>query len=278
VDVIHAQFAGPAGAGAYLWHRLTGRPYTVRAHAYDIYRPYRWAGVVLRGAAAVLAISDHAARHIRSTWGVEARVVRVGVSPDAVAIRDRTSPSRPFRVISVGALEPKKGHDLLIRAVGQLIRNGVAVTLDIHGEGSMRRELTNLAEGLPVHLLGWQDPLELRSCLGQYDVFALGARVAPDGDTDGIPVVLMEASLAGLPVVTTNVGGIPELIEHDVTGWARSPTVGDLADGIAMALSDYPAALDRASLATQRVRERHDRDGQAGRLLETWAALVEHRS
>lgn len=274
-ELIHAQFVGPAAAGAYVWHRLSGQPFTVRAHAYDIYRSYRWAGVVLRSATSVFAISDHAAGHIHSTWGVRASVIRVGIAPDAVPARGDEPPSRPLRLLAVGALEPKKGHDLLIEAVRIVNHDAERVTLDIYGDGSLEEELRTQASGLPVTLPGRWETVDMRARFAHYDAFALGARIAPDGDTDGIPVVLLEASLAGLPVVTTNVAGIPELIEHEVTGWGGPATPEMLAAGIDAVITDYAAARSRAAAARQRVWEQHDLDRQTNRLVDAWAAILD---
>jgi len=278
VDVVHAQFAGPAAAGAYVWHRLTGVPYTIRAHAYDIYRPYRWAGPVMRSSAVVLAISQQGAREIRRRWNVEAPVVRVGVSAGSVPQRDDRSCSQPLRVLSVGALEPKKGHETLIQAVREANLHQRTVTLDIYGQGSLRDRLQQLAEPGVVELKGHLEPNILRSRYAEYDAFALAATRAADGDTDGIPVVLMEASLAGLPVVTTNVGGIPELIEHAVTGWATEPSTQQIAGALRAVADDYPAARRSALLARERVLEQHDLRAAAAQLTSIWASLASRQA
>lgn len=273
-DVIHAQFAGPAAAGAYVWHRLTGVPYTIRAHAYDIHRPYRWAGRVMRSSAAVLAISKHGAAEIHRRWSLHAPVVRVGIDPASVQPRDGRPCSDPLRVISVGALEPKKGHETLMAAVREANLHQSTVTLDIYGDGSLRDRLAQLADPGSIELHGHLEPRSLRSRYREYDAFALAATTSSDGDMDGIPVVLMEASLAGLPVVTTNVGGIPELIEHGVTGWATDSNQEQIADALRAVTSDYPAARRRASLARERVLAQHDLRTAATQLASVWASLV----
>lgn len=273
VDVIHAQFAGPAAAGAFVWHRLTGVPYTIRAHAYDIYRPYRWAGTVMRSSAAVISISDHGAAEIRRRWGIDSLVVRVGIDARDVPMRDARPCRRPLRVLSVGALEPKKGHDILIGAVKQANLTGCLVELDIYGDGSLRSHVRELAEHQRITLKGHVEPDQLRKRYRDYDAFALAARTSPDGDTDGIPVVLMEASLAGLPVVTTTVGGIPELIQDGVGGWATEPVEEQISGALCAVAAEYPAARRRAAVARARVRELHDLRTVAKQLARRWASL-----
>ena len=120
VDLVHCQFGGPAAAGAFVWHRLTGIPYTVRAHAYEINEPYSWAGRVFREAAGVIAISDHGAQEVSRRWGVQSSVVRVGVPLGTIGRRPNRPLSQPPRLLSVGNLAEKKGHELVIEAVTAL--------------------------------------------------------------------------------------------------------------------------------------------------------------
>jgi colanic acid/amylovoran biosynthesis glycosyltransferase len=274
VDLIHAQFAGPGAAGAFVWHCLTGLPYTVRAHAYDIYRPYAWAGTVFRNSAAVVAISDHGAEKIQREWGVPTRLIRVGVPRDSVPERGDHGVSQPPRFLTVGALIPKKGHELLIAATNRLSGTDHRVTLDIYGDGPLRDQLIAIANPEVVRFLGPMSSSAMRATYRKYDAFALAARIAADGDMDGIPVVLMEASLAGLPVVTTHVAGIPELIENEVTGVACEPTAEALAAGIVQVVTDYSRARRYAAAARQRVRERHDLARTSNELVELWSVLL----
>lgn len=275
-DIVHAQFAGPAGAGAYVLHRLMHLPYTVRAHAYDIYRPYRWVGPVLREAALVMAISDHGAEHIRSRWSVAASTVRVGVSRDSVMPRDDRQIGEQVRLLTVAALEPKKGHDLAIDAVSLLRRAGYRMELDIVGDGPERDRLTRRASHVGgVRLLGHRDPAEVRGMYRDYDVFLLAARVAPGGDQDGIPVVLMEASLAGLPIVSTRVAGIPELVEHGVSGWCVDSHLEAIATGIIEVAADYPRARQLAAVARRRVETDHDLDREVDQLIALWRSVAD---
>ena len=139
--------------------------------------PISWAGVVLRSSAAVVAISDHASSQVMRRWGVPSTVIRVGISPTAVPRRDARSPSRPFKLISVGALEPKKGHDLLIRAVRHLNRSAELVALDIYGGGSQREALLTLADA-SIGFGGLVESQRMRDIYREYDAFALAARVA----------------------------------------------------------------------------------------------------
>lgn len=128
-------------------------------------------------------------------------------------------------IASVGRLDAMKGHDVLIRAVAQL--EGVRVV--ILGEGDERRALEQLATELGVSdrlsLLGWVD--NPRAYLPQFDIFAMPSR------SEGFPLAIVEAMLAGLPVVATRVGSVAEAVTDGETGFLVNK---DDVDGLAAAL------------------------------------------
>jgi glycosyltransferase involved in cell wall biosynthesis len=149
----------------------------------------------------------------------------------------------------VGALQAKKGHAYLIAACHLLKERGLGFNCTIIGggptEAALRQQIQ--ASGLQdrVELLGARSHPEIIAAYRQHDLFVLASVVAPGGDRDGIPVVLMEAGKAGLPLISTRVSGIPELVRHNQTGWLVPP--GDtaaLADAIA-ALAANPAMRAR---------------------------------
>jgi glycosyltransferase involved in cell wall biosynthesis len=165
-------------------------------------------------------------------------------------------------VVAVGRLVRKKGFDVLVDACAELARLGVEFEARIVGEpGDQSEALAGLVarRGLQgrVRVLG---PLGQRGLLDEYrsaDVFCLPCRIVDGGDRDGIPNVLVEAMACGLPVVTTAVSGIPELVRDGVTGTVVRP--------------DDAVALARALL-----RVHHD-PARAGRLAEAGRQLVQDR-
>ena len=275
VDLVHCQFGGPAAAGAYVWHRLTGVPYTVRAHAYDIYDAYSWAGTVFSASAGVIAISDHGAKSIKDRWGVDAQVIRVGIPFGSITVRPRRMPREQPRLLSVGSLVAKKGHDLVIAAVELLSQSGTYLELDIVGAGSQAAQLKNRAAMVDgVRLRGARPNEEVRSAYQGYDLFVMGSRVAPSGDRDGIPVVLMEAAAAKLPIVATAVGGIPELIRAGVSGSLAEPTAASLAEAIRAALNNYSHSLAMADAAFDMVVHMHSLTGTVQELRDAWDHIL----
>src|SRR5688572_2425293 len=155
--------------------------------------------------------------------------------------------SPPPRMVSVGRLVEKKGFPQLIRVCAELRDQGVPFACDIVGGGPMEMELRQLiAElglGEMVRLHGAQPQSAVRRFLANARVFALAAQVEGDGGSDNLPTVIMEAMAAGLPVVSTRVAGIPEMVDENATGrLVRPDELGAFADRLAEYLGDADLA------------------------------------
>jgi len=142
--------------------------------------------------------------------------------------------STPPLVIAVGRLIAKKGFANLIRACGLLAERGKSFRCEIIGEGSLEKELRAQIEQLDlqkrVALPGVKPQREIRQRLAAANVFVLPSVVDPQGGMDNLPTVIMEAMATGLPVISTNIGGIPEMVVQDETGVLVQP-----ADPVALA-------------------------------------------
>jgi colanic acid/amylovoran biosynthesis glycosyltransferase len=136
--------------------------------------------------------------------------------------------------VAVGRWVPKKGFDLLVRAVERL-----AGRVQLRLVSDAPPEIVSPHVAVP----GLLPPAALRGELAGAGLLALPCRRAQDGDLDGVPVVLMEALAAGLPVLTTSVSGIPELVDEEV-GWLVPP---DDEDALVAALAEAAGTpLERA--------------------------------
>jgi colanic acid/amylovoran biosynthesis glycosyltransferase len=126
-------------------------------------------------------------------------------------------------LISVSRLTEKKGLEYSIRAVAALIKNGRKIEYTIVGDGTLRDELQQLIQALDVcdsiKLLGWKQKTEVIELLKTSDIFLLPSITSRSGNQEGIPVALMEAMAMGLPVISTFHSGIPELVEHNISGF-----------------------------------------------------------
>lgn len=271
---IHAHFATAAAEVAGDAAALAGVPFTVTTHAKDIYQ--RENAALLRSrlvrAAAAVTISDFNARHLReSVPGLP--VVHV---PNGMAIAPPASIPADGPVLCVARLIPKKGVDLLIEACALLEEDLSTTRLEIIGGGPLAVELAELARrrgiGERVELRGAVSPIEVDRALRRCSLLALPCRIAADGDRDGIPTVLLEAMARGVPVVSTDVVGIPEIVHDGVTGLLVSgEDPAALADAIARLLRDRSLARALGDQGRSLVGERFDPQRSAQLLLELFA-------
>nr|WP_257784149.1 glycosyltransferase family 4 protein [Cryobacterium arcticum] len=170
---------------------------------------------------------------------------------------NRDSNSSPPRIVSVGRLVPKKGHAILIRAFGEVIKSWPDAELSIVGDGPQRQELEGLIDELglshQVKLLGSMPSKEVAIQMGLANIFALACVVDSTGDADGLPVAFLEAGASALPIVGCLVSGVGEFLSEETSWLAESGSVRDLADKLCAAISDPLASRERAHSAWQLV-------------------------
>lgn len=283
---LHAHFAHGCTTVTWLASAITGTPFSFTGHAKDIYRDsLNPAGLLRRKlAAAEFALTCTGANHAHLTdlapeadvelayHGLNAEFARqLEAAPPPAAPSDR------LRVVSVGRLVPKKGFDVLIRAVAELTGRDVPVDLVIAGEdGPERSRLEALARDLRVDV-EWRGTVSQAELLTEYrqsSAFALACRVDDTGDRDGIPNVLVEAMASGLPVVSTAVSGIPELVDDGRNGLLVAPEdVAGLADALLRLAKDPDVARELATAGRRTVSERFDGERLARRLADRFAQL-----
>ncbi|MDL4914792.1 MAG: glycosyltransferase [Enterobacterales bacterium endosymbiont of Blomia tropicalis] len=150
-------------------------------------------------------------------------VTRMGIEPEKFNFHPRQGFHKPLRIVSVARLTEKKGLDVAVKASAILKQRGGQFQYTIIGNGDQDEMMRDfIAEkGMEdcVTMPGFKPQDEIRNALNEADIFLLPSKTAADGDMEGIPVALMEAMAVGLPVVSTFHSGIPELIEHNVSGW-----------------------------------------------------------
>jgi colanic acid/amylovoran biosynthesis glycosyltransferase len=287
-DVMHTHFVNLPTAVTVLVGRLLGRPATAMAHAADLLleRDQKSLERRLRRLGHLFVISGATVRQL-TVRGVPMariphRVVRASFDGAVTATgRPHRPGPGPARLVTVARLVAKKGVDTAIDAVADLVAAGQQVRYDVYGDGPLRAELRRqvAARGLDqVVTLHGAVPHEVATAaLADSDVAVLPCQLAPDGDLDGIPVFLMEAGGRGVPVVTTPVSGIPELVDAD-SGWLVPPAdPAALANAIRQVLADPDRAADRATALAERIRTEFTPARQADRLLAVWRDLAAHQ-
>jgi colanic acid/amylovoran biosynthesis glycosyltransferase len=240
--IIHAHFATAPALRALRASRILGRPWSLTAHAYDIYRSPANLAEKLRSAALVTSGCAYTVADLRAAAGPQAapRVheIVMGVDPGRFA---RTQPPPGGRhIVGVGRLVEKKGFGHLVRALADPVLDGATLTLV--GDGPLAPALRAEADrgGVTgrVTFAGALDPAGVRRALEQADVLAMPCVIAADGDRDSMPVVVKEALAMELPVVVSDAVGLPELVRED---FGRIVRAGDAA-ALAGALADVLAA------------------------------------
>jgi colanic acid/amylovoran biosynthesis glycosyltransferase len=196
----------------------------------------------LRYARFVVCISDFARSQLMAlsdpgTWE-KLRVIHMGIPIEQFTPAEKRGPSQANReILCVGRLVAEKGQAVLLRAIELLGERGHSVGVTFAGDGPQRQSLERLAERL-----GIASSVSFLGAVGQEELHALyeGASVfCLPSFSEGVPVVLMEAMAMRLPVVSTTITGIPELIEDGRSGLLVAPGRPDeLADALERALTD----------------------------------------
>jgi glycosyltransferase involved in cell wall biosynthesis len=182
-------------------------------------------------------------------------VVRAGIDPPKVQRRATTGDdSSPARLICVGRLSPEKGHAGLLEAFARLKADGINATLDLLGEGPERprieAQLAELGLEASVHLHGQVSEEQALAAMASGTVVVLASFM------EGLPVVIMEALALGVPVVAPCVAGIPELVEHGVSGLTFPPGDWDsLTEALRRMLSDPELRKRSADNGRRRVEQ-----------------------
>jgi len=188
----------------------------------------------------------------------------------------------PLSILSVGSLVTKKGHKYLIQACRELKARGVNFRCTIIGGGHGEKALKQLIrecdlEGL-VDLRGPRTQPEVLRAYQEHDLFVLACVVLSSGARDGIPVVLMEAMATQMPVISTPVSGIPELVRHEETGWLvpeRDATA--IAEAITRLAADKPLCQRLGRNGQALVEKEFEIQGNAAQLADMFRKIEAER-
>ena len=262
-DRIHAHFIDRAAVVAYVAARLLGVPYSVTAHANDIYVTPVLLDTKIRGADFVVTCTGYNVSHlVQQVGGAPDKVTRIyhGLELERYQPSSVTPDTEPT-LVAVGQLKEKKGFLDLLDACRALRDRGVRFQCVIIGEGPQRDELTrriaDLALGEAVHLRGALPHDEVIAMYRRATAFVLPCVVAGDGDRDGIPNVILEAMAMQLPVVSTSHSGIPEVVEDGTTGVLVPPGDSEALTEALVRVLENPDEARTMGLRGRQVVEAH---------------------
>ena len=271
---LHGHFCHGVATITWFASLLTGVPFSFTAHAKDIYQAELNPGDLLErklGAARFVATCTCANAHVlgaRHPRAEEIHTIYHGLDTDyfspAPVPASVQANGEPPLILAVGRLVEKKGFDQLIAACARLKQAGLRFRCAIVGErGSALPSLR-----AQIETLGLQDHVQLRSAVTQdqlreiyrgAQVFALPCQIMEDGDRDGFPNVLAEAMAMGVPVVSTAISGIPEMIDDGVHGLLVQPRDPQaLAHALHRVLTEPELHASLAGAGRERICERFD--------------------
>jgi colanic acid/amylovoran biosynthesis glycosyltransferase len=261
---IHVHFASRSLSLGLMMGILTGLPVSCTVHAFDIFtRSPASLKMRLAKCKFIASISKFNIEYLRkicsSTIADLCHVVHCGIDPEKFSSVSRQPESG--RIISVCRLSPKKGLDIAVRICAKLRDNNVKFQYEIVGDGPQRQNLEDLIERLDladkVKLLGAMSNDPLTELFSRTSVFLMPCVKTADGDMDGIPVAMMEAMSCEVPVVSTNISGIPEIVEDGITG--RLAPENDV-DSLVQILTELLEDMDKIERFGKAGRERVIKD------------------
>ncbi len=227
IDHVHAHFATDSAVVAMLVHELGGPSFSLTVHAKDIYRSTVSPALLSRLFAAadfVVTVCDANVRHLHGLVNARARtrIRRLYNGIDLGAFAVTHARREPAHIVSVGRLVEKKGFDVLVDALQRLDQRAIPFRATVVGDGDEREALAKRIDaagiGDRVRLAGALDQDAVRDVLATGTVLCLPCVIGADGNRDALPTVLLEALASGLPVVSTPVTGIPEIVDRGRAG------------------------------------------------------------
>lgn len=290
VDILHCHFGSNGIIGAHLKSLGFCKKLVVTYHGLDVSKVILNKNKghiyknVFRQADLILPISNLWKEALVSAGASKeiTKVHHLGVDVDNIPIRSPQShTAEKFRIVTTARFTEKKGLPIALRAVSEAVKKspGLNLQYDIIGSGNSFSEIQKLIEDLQlsqiVHLHGALPHSRVKELLYRSDIFMLPSHTAKNGDQEGIPVSLMEAMAAGLPVLSTRHSGIPELIEHEQSGLlVDEKNYMQLADAI-LRLSRNPELREQLALNGRKtIEQKFNANKQNSRLIEMYSQLL----
>ncbi|HIF42306.1 MAG TPA: colanic acid biosynthesis glycosyltransferase WcaL [Planctomycetes bacterium] len=276
IEHIHVHFATDSSYVAMLVRELGGPTYSITAHAKDIYRSAVHAGLLSRmieSSAFTVTVCDANVVHLDNilTEPAAKNVRRLYNGIDLELFEWADSGRDEEHVIGVGRLVPKKGFDVLLRALALMRDQGRKVKTTIVGTGTETEALEALIAELDlgdqVTLTGAQNQAFVQELMARATVHCLPCVVATDGNKDALPTVLLESISGGLPCISTTVSGIPEILDQGEAGIiVEQGDVQGTADALVRLLDDPDLRTRLAKRGREHAEECFDAQKQAVKL------------
>jgi glycosyltransferase involved in cell wall biosynthesis len=285
---LHAHFAHSPTSVALFASQLSGLDFSFTAHAKDIYTSDpRQLREKITQARFVVTCTEYNKQFLKEiSVGERTPIHRLyhGIdidffSRDLLGKHDEKIPTPPYRILTIARMTAKKGLPTVYRALKILRDEGISFRHTLIGDGEDREGILSLIKELgldPFTQLPGTQPHEV--VLEHYrgaDVFVLGCEVAPNGDRDGIPNVLLESMAVGVPVLATGISAIPELVVEGETGLLVPPAQPEkMARALIRLLTDNLLRRQIIEAARKRVVQTFDNQILIGGLAEVYRQEV----
>lgn len=229
MDIVHVQWPIPNGLGALFLKKIYGVHYINTIHGEEVYLSKRYHMLfALRGLvnnSEKTITNSSATRDSCLEAGLEKEkldIIPFGVDTEFFRPLETPKKEDMFQILSVGYLIERKGFEYLIKAMNDVLKKYENVQLTIVGSGPLEKKLNNLIKKLKlqnnIKIIKNISDDELLRLYNSSDIFVLPSIVDSQGNTEGLGVVLLEAMACKLPVIGSNIGGIPDIIQDGETG------------------------------------------------------------
>jgi glycosyltransferase involved in cell wall biosynthesis len=268
---IHAHFANFPADVALCVSNNSGITFSFSAHANDIYVNSQNLTLKIQKSSFVTTCTLYNKIYLDSlvteSQQIKIHLMYHGIDCSYWNYNPKKTIHTKVNILFIGRLIEKKGAIYLLEAILQLIKKlikkGVLIQLVIIGKGKDEQMLKNfcLTNNLENNVLfsGWQSPQQIKQLFALSDIFVLPSLLASDGDRDGIPNVILEAMASGVPVISTYVSGITEIVQHQVTGLLVSERDSNqLIDAILRLINDNNLRASLIENAHKLVTEKFD--------------------
>ena len=275
VDHIHAHFASTSATAALVASVVSGIPWSFTAHRWDI-SENNLLDKKAQAAKFARAIDARGGQELATFAGAhrhKVRVIHMGVVLHPPGPERDGRPRGPLRVLLGARFDEFKGHRYAVEAVARLKAAGVDVSLQCAGNGPLKATIEKYASALDlldlVQFPGFIDHQELLTQLRdhRWDV-ALLPSIETSKSREGIPVFLIEAMAAAVPVVATNTGGIPELLDGGAGVLIPQQDAGAIAEALARLAADGDLRRQLADAGIRRVRDQFTIESTVSALLD----------
>jgi len=265
IEHVHAHFAWKATDVARLISYLTSIPFSFTAHARDIYVEADYLKEKLEEAKFIVTCVRNNKHYLTQKFGeiIQKKIKVVYHGIDLRMFKPTENKEKVVDLLSIGNLVEKKGFQYLIEACEILKKRGILLKCLVIGEGHLKTQLVNMIKELDlenyIELINRKPQSELLQIYAKSRIFVLPSFITYEGDRDGIPNVLAEAMVMGMPVISSNIPNISELIEHEKDGiLVRDKDPQALSDAIDGLMNDNEKRIRLGKNARNKIVKEFD--------------------